>query len=278
MSQSRITPPSPDVRAQAAARLAALATPPGALGRLGELGAWLAATQGQVPPAPVERIRLVIFAGDHGVAAHGVSAFPPAITGAMVRTFLAGKAGVSALAAAHGVTVRVLDLGVDEDFTDLPADVRAALTAHKVRRSSGAIHLTDALMRMVENGGRMHTFTVDAWFDCGKKEILLETNATLLKRQSPGIIAPKNSPDTILIPPVHIAADAKISRSIIGPNVSIGEGAIIENSIIHNSIIGPYAHLKNAMLTDSLIGNDATLHGLAQSLNLGDSTEINYNL
>lgn len=145
MSQSRIIPPSPDVRAQAAARLAALATPPGALGRLGEIGVWLAATQGQVPPAPVERIRLVIFAGDHGVAAHGVSAFPPAITGAMVRTFLAGKAGVSALAATHGVTVRVLDLGVDEDFTDLPADVRAALTAHKVRRSSGAIHLTDAL-------------------------------------------------------------------------------------------------------------------------------------
>lgn len=145
MSQSRITPPSPDVRVQAAARLAALATPPGALGRLGEVGVWLAATQGQVPPAPVENIRLVIFAGDHGVAAHGVSAFPPAITGAMVRTFLAGKAGVSALAATHGVTVRVLDLGVDEDFTDLPADVRAALTAHKVRRSSGAIHLTDAL-------------------------------------------------------------------------------------------------------------------------------------
>ena len=96
MSQSRITPPSPDVHAQAAARLAALATPPGALGRLGELG----------PGSPQPRVRsaaaggadrLVIFAGDHGVAAHGASAFPPAITGAMVRTFLAGKAGVSAL-------------------------------------------------------------------------------------------------------------------------------------------------------------------------------------
>jgi nicotinate-nucleotide--dimethylbenzimidazole phosphoribosyltransferase len=138
-------PPSDIARAHAAKRLAALATPPGALGRLGELGVWLAACQGQVPPKPVDNVRLVIFAGDHGVAAHGVSAFPPAITGAMVRTFLAGKAGVSALAAAHGVAVRVLDLGVDEDFADLDAAARAALTAHKVRRGSGAIHLQDAL-------------------------------------------------------------------------------------------------------------------------------------
>lgn len=137
--------PSDIARDHAAKRLAALATPPGALGRLGELAVWVAATQSQVPPDPVERVRLVIFAGDHGVAAHGVSAFPPAITGAMVRTFLAGKAGVNALAGVHGVAVRVLDLGVDEEFEDLDAATRAALTAHKVRRGSGAIHLEDAL-------------------------------------------------------------------------------------------------------------------------------------
>lgn len=143
-----VSPPSDVTREHAAKRLAALATPPGALGRLGELGVWFAACQGRVPPEQPDRpgaVRLVIFAGDHGVAAHGVSAFPPAITGAMVRTFLAGRAGVSALATAHGVEVRVLDLGVDEDFDDLPDDVRAALQAHKVRRGSGAIHLEDAL-------------------------------------------------------------------------------------------------------------------------------------
>lgn len=140
-----VAAPSDIARDHAAKRLAALATPPGALGRLGDLAVWVAATQGQVPPQPVENVRLVIFAGDHGVAAHGVSAFPPAITGAMVRTFLLGKAGVSALAKAHGVHVRVLDLGVDEDFPDLDEATRAALTAHKVRRGSGAVHLEDAL-------------------------------------------------------------------------------------------------------------------------------------
>ncbi|UDY25029.1 nicotinate-nucleotide--dimethylbenzimidazole phosphoribosyltransferase [Nocardioides sp. Kera G14] len=141
----RVSAPSDIARDHAAKRLGALATPPGALGRLGDLAVWVSACQGQVPPAAVDNVRLVIFAGDHGVAAHGVSAFPPAITGAMVRTFLLGKAGVSALANAHGVAVRVLDLGVDEDFDDLDPDTRAALTAHKVRRASGAIHIEDAL-------------------------------------------------------------------------------------------------------------------------------------
>lgn len=138
---SHVTPPSDGARTAAAQRLAAMATPPGALGRLGELAVWVAATQGQVPPVPVENVRAVIFAGDHGVADHGVSAFPKSITPAMVRTFLAGKAGVSVLAAQHGVSVRVLDLGVDDDL----AGVDVAVSTFKIRRGSGAIHLEDAL-------------------------------------------------------------------------------------------------------------------------------------
>ncbi len=136
-----LDPPDPAVAAEAARRLSGLATPPGALGRLGELGVWWSATQGSVPPPLLERPRLVIFAGDHGVAAHGVSAFPPEITAAMVRTFTAGKAAVSALATAHGVAVRVLDVAVDDDLDGVPACVQA----HKVRRGSGALHLEDAL-------------------------------------------------------------------------------------------------------------------------------------
>lgn len=142
---SSVAPPSESTAALAAERLAALATPPGALGRLGDLAVWLSAVQGEVPPPVPDNVRLVIFAGDHGVAAHGVSAFPPAVTGAMVRTFLSGRAGVNALARAHDVHVRVLDIGVDDHFADVPDDQRAPLQAHKVRRSSGAIHLQDAL-------------------------------------------------------------------------------------------------------------------------------------
>lgn len=141
MSAPTVPPPSAEAAANATERLAGLATPAGALGRLGDLGVWVAAAQGEVPPRPLDNVRLVIFAGDHGVAKHGVSAYPPEITGAMVRTFVIGRAGVSALAAAHGVSVRVLDIGVDDDLDGVPDDVRR----HKVRRSSGAIHLEDAL-------------------------------------------------------------------------------------------------------------------------------------
>ena len=133
--------PSAELQARATERLAGLATPAGALGRLGELAVWVAATQGAVPPEPVDRVRAVIFAGDHGVADHGVSAYPKAVTPAMVRTFLAGRAGVSVLAAQHGVTMRVLDIGVDDDL----ADVDPAVQEFKIRRSSGAIHLEDAM-------------------------------------------------------------------------------------------------------------------------------------
>jgi len=140
-----VTPPSAEIRAQATERLAGLATPAGALGRLGELGVWVSATQGQCPPLPIDHVRAVIFAGDHGVADFGVSAYPKAVTPAMVYTFLMGKAGVSALAAQHGVHVRVLDLGVDDDLDALEPAVREAVQKHKVRRGSGAIHQVDAL-------------------------------------------------------------------------------------------------------------------------------------
>ncbi|GGF31940.1 nicotinate-nucleotide--dimethylbenzimidazole phosphoribosyltransferase [Marmoricola endophyticus] len=136
-----MNPPDVLVAAAARERLAALATPAGALGRLGELAVWVSATLGECPPPLLEDVRLVVFAGDHGVAAHGVSAYPAAITPAMVRTFLTGRGGVSALARAHGVSVRVLDIAVDDDLGGVPEEV----TAHKVRRGSGAIHLEDAL-------------------------------------------------------------------------------------------------------------------------------------
>jgi nicotinate-nucleotide--dimethylbenzimidazole phosphoribosyltransferase len=135
----------PDGRAYEAARerLHALAKPVGALGRLEDLAAWVAACQGECPPRPLDRVRTVVLAGDHGVSLDGVSAYPREVTAAMVRTIASGRAGVSVLARQHGVALRVLDIGVDDDLADLPA-----VGAHKVRRSSGAIHTEDALSAM----------------------------------------------------------------------------------------------------------------------------------
>lgn len=133
-------PVDESARAAACGRLAALATPAGALGRLGDLAVWLAATRGELS-AVVEGVRCVVFAGDHGVAAYGASAYPSSVTAAMVRTVAAGTAGISVLARQHQVPVRVLDLGVDADLADLGPEV----VAHKVGRGSAAIHLSDAL-------------------------------------------------------------------------------------------------------------------------------------
>lgn len=135
-----ITPPSPQAYAAAAERADSLAMPTGALHGLTELGCWIAACQDRVPPEPLDNVRAVVFAGDHGVAADGVSAYPASITVGMAHGIMAGRAGVSVLARQHGVAVRIEDLGVD---ADLPAEV----SAHKVRRGSGNMRTTDALTR-----------------------------------------------------------------------------------------------------------------------------------
>lgn len=132
-----IRPRSARAEALARTRLDSLVKPLGALGRLEDVAAWLCGAQDRCPPSPVDRIRVVILAGDHGVAAEGVSAYPREVTAAMVGTFLSGKAGVSVLARGHGATVRVLDLGVLVDLPDVGA--------FKVRQGSGSISTVDAL-------------------------------------------------------------------------------------------------------------------------------------
>lgn len=137
-----IQPPNPEIHAAALARLDGLAKPVGALGRLEELGAFICACQGQCPPAPLDNVRAVLLAGDHGAVSHGVASYPKEVTGAMVHALLAGVAGMSVLAAQQGVPVRVLDIAVDADL-DVPAEV----TAHKLGRCSGSIDREDAISR-----------------------------------------------------------------------------------------------------------------------------------
>ena len=120
-----ISPPSPGAYAEARRRLDALAKPKGALGRMEDLAAWVAGCQQSCPPRPLDRVRAVILAGDHGVSHESVSAYPREITSVMVRAFVAGIAGANCLARQHDVSLRVLDLGVDDDLDDLPAEVSA---------------------------------------------------------------------------------------------------------------------------------------------------------
>ncbi|MEU6642463.1 nicotinate-nucleotide--dimethylbenzimidazole phosphoribosyltransferase [Saccharomonospora sp. NPDC046836] len=130
-------------RREAREQIDGLVKPLGALGRLEELAAWLCAAHGSVPPRPLDDVRVIVFAGDHGVSAAAVSAYPREVTAAMVRVFLSGTSGVNVLARQVGARVRVVDIAVDGDLAEVPDEVRA----FKIRRGSGAIDVTDALDR-----------------------------------------------------------------------------------------------------------------------------------
>jgi glucose-1-phosphate thymidylyltransferase len=144
----------------------------------------------------------------------------------------------------------------------------------KQLKSYGEYNLTDALECMIQRGARILPHKVQNWFDCGKKESLLESNSTLLKKFGHSIAGNQHFENTIIIPPVSIAADCDIKNSIIGPNVAIGENVTINYSIVKESIISAYADLLDIVLTDSLIGSDTEVKGESRSLNIGDNTEI----
>jgi glucose-1-phosphate thymidylyltransferase len=140
-------------------------------------------------------------------------------------------------------------------------------------RSRGEYSLTDALDCMIKMGAKFQSFKVANWFDCGRKETLLESNALLLKKFNPTTDADQFE-NTVIIPPVSIGAGCDIKNSIIGPNVSIGENTKIDYSIVKSSIIGSFSNLFDIVLDDSVIGSDTNLRGETRSLNIGDNTSI----
>ncbi|MBV8777974.1 MAG: nicotinate-nucleotide--dimethylbenzimidazole phosphoribosyltransferase, partial [Alphaproteobacteria bacterium] len=109
--------------AAVAQREAVLTKPPRSLGRLENIVAWLAHWQGRAPPR-LDRVDILVFAGNHGVTRQGVSAYPTEVTAQMVANFAAGGAAINQLARTAGATLRVLPLSLDlptADFTEQAA-------------------------------------------------------------------------------------------------------------------------------------------------------------
>lgn len=164
MDLPAVTAPDAEARRTAVAQYALLAVPAGALGRLAELGVWLAAAQGRCPPRPPARPRIVVVAADHGIAAAGVSADPPGTTARRIESVHEQNAPVTVVATVAGASVRVVDVGVDHDTADGP------LERYRVRRSSGRIDREDALTedeteRAVTIGRTLADEEVDAGAD-----------------------------------------------------------------------------------------------------------------
>jgi glucose-1-phosphate thymidylyltransferase len=148
-----------------------------------------------------------------------------------------------------------------------------SLTEKKIN-SYDEFSITDALQCMIQMGAKFKSYKVPNWFDCGKKETLLESNAILLKKFGGNVNETHSFNNSIIIPPVSIGDGCMIQNSVIGPNVAIGENSSINHSIIKDSIIGAYSNLFEIVLDNSLIGSDAEVKGVSRNLNIGDNTAI----
>ena len=118
----------------------------------------------------------------------------------------------------------------------------------------------------------MSCLPIEGWFDCGNSETLLETNRYLLGRRA----SPVTIEGSVVVPPVSIDPTAEIRGSILGPYVSVAAGAEIRSSIIRNSIVGGSAVVENAALEASLVGANAVVRDRCRRLNVGDSSEIDW--
>jgi glucose-1-phosphate thymidylyltransferase len=153
-------------------------------------------------------------------------------------------------------------------FECLEANISRGIKTH------GEYSITDAIDCMIQKGVAFKAFKVAAWFDCGKRDTLLESNATLLKKFGTKTEPSPAYENTVIVQPVSIGRGCSIKNSIVGPNVTIGDNTNVDYSIIKNSIIGAYSNLFDIVLDDSLIGSDTVIRGETRTLNIGDNTDI----
>lgn len=145
----------------------------------------------------------------------------------------------------------------------------------KNKRNRGEYQLTDALQEMINRGYNLKIFRVSSWYDCGHSESLLETNRVLLDEKE-DVDHIHQIRDSVVIQPVAIGFNVSIINSVVGPHASIASDSRIENSIISDSVIGSRSHISKVNLQRSIVGDDASVNGKHNSLNIGDSSSIEF--
>lgn len=145
-------------------------------------------------------------------------------------------------------------------------------------KEKGEYQLTNALENMKNKGIKFKTGEVNEWLDCGNKDATIYTNKRVLEnvKETENLIAQKTKNiNSVIIEPCYIGSDVQLINSVIGPHVSIGNGSIIEKSVISNSIIQSNTSIENAVITDSMIGNHTIYKQKGDELSLGDYSTIN---
>jgi glucose-1-phosphate thymidylyltransferase len=143
-------------------------------------------------------------------------------------------------------------------------------------KNKGEYYLTDAFQYMIDQGAKIKVIDVEGWYDAGKLDTLLETNRTVLDKGAAR--RPKSVPAGVTInDPVYIEDNVTLSKSTIGPNVSLGAGTNVDGSTLSDTIIGKNCKVKGATLSNSLIGDEVTIEGLKGELTVSDHSEIRAN-
>ena len=142
----------------------------------------------------------------------------------------------------------------------------------KSPKNQGEYFLTDAFQYMIEKGAKIKVIDVEGLFDAGKIDTLLETNEAMLSKGRAR--RPKQLDGSTIVDPVYIEDNVTLTRSTIGPNVSIGAGSVIEDSQIEHTIIGEKAKIVRSKLSNSLIGDEALIDGVKGTMTVGDHSEV----
>jgi glucose-1-phosphate thymidylyltransferase len=130
--------------------------------------------------------------------------------------------------------------------------------------------IADAIQLMVDEGANLTAPAASVWEDCGTSDALLDTNRYLLRQ----LDSRSESNGAVYISPVYVDPTAVVTSSIIGPYASIGAHAVIDGSIIRDSIIDDGASVRSAVLERSLVGRKAVLTGNAMRVSVGDTSEV----
>jgi len=139
---------------------------------------------------------------------------------------------------------------------------------------NGEHFIADAISIMIANGARVKAQTVDVWMDAGTPEAVFETNRYFLEKHHGDQIEHLFSEDVIVNPPAYIHPSAKISNSMLGPNVSIAANCEINDSRIDNSILEDGAIVSDSELTRSILGKKAHVKKYKGQLNIGDDSTV----
>lgn len=140
----------------------------------------------------------------------------------------------------------------------------------------GEYQLTNALDNMKKKGLKFEPGKVQEWLDCGNKNSTVFTNSRILfhmhaegEKMVDETVKTENA---LIIQPSFIAKNVVIKHSVVGPHASIGEGTIIENSVLSNCIVQTNSKIKNAVIDNAMIGNFVEYNGEAKDLSIGDYT------